>query len=544
MKRFASLFFAFVLSLPAFSAIPAPSYDFCEQNRDGVMLYYRIIEDGYCELTYGREKYSGVINVPSFVQSNNVAVVGVGPYTFCECDDLIEVYLPHTVVYLDAVSFWQSRNLKKVLLDENLYAIGELAFEGCLSLSEINIPNSLEYMGYLAFNFCNKLGPLYNDRYFFYYQYPSIMADTVYRIPDGIEIINTSAFSFSSFTEVIIPNSVTTIMDNAFDGSTIRRVTIPPSVTILGNKAFGQSGLREVTVPATVQNIGSFLFDSCLHLESAVFENKLDSIPQGTFHCNTSLESVSFPKSVHKVGESAFANNYNLKDFDFSVIDTLGELSFYQCRSLDSVILGENISFIPYFCFYGCTNLKKLVLPEGLMTIGDWAFDSNTSLESLVIPDVTLSIGQSAFSFCKNLKQVKLGRNLKSIGFHSFAQTSLIESIDIPSSVEEIGDFAFSYNSSLKDITVHWNTPLEVNGTIFDNGVTLHVPSGTKGLYENANGWKEAMAIDEVTRVNHTPSDRHPERTVKRLIDGKIIIERGDMRIDLNNLLPLQHTLE
>ena len=543
MKRFASFLFAVILTMPLLSAIPAPSYDFCELNSDGVMLYYRVIEDGYCELTYGPKKYTGIINVPSFVQNYNVAVVGVGPYTFCECDELIEVYLPYTVVYLDAVSFWQSRNLKKVLLGEWVYAIGELAFEGCWSLSEINIPNSLEYVGLLAFNFCNKLGPLYNDKYFFYYQYSS-KADTVYRIPDGIEIINRTAFSFSDFKEVIIPNSVTTIMENAFDGSNIERVTIPPSVTTLGNKAFGQSYLKKVTIPATVQNIGSYLFDSCLRLKSAVFENTLNSIPQGTFHCNTSLENVSFPKSVHKIGESAFANNYKLKDFDFSGIDTIGEYSFYQCKSLNTVILGDGIKYIPDFCFYGCTDLKNLVLPKGLITIGECAFCANSSLKSLVIPDATLSIEASAFSSCTNLKQVKLGRNLKKIGFHSFAQQSLIESIDIPASVEEIGSYAFSYNSNLKDITVHWNTPLLVNSSIFNNGVTLHVPSGTKDLYRNATGWKAAFAIDEVTLTDQIHSDRHPERTVKRLIDGKIIIERGDMWIDINNLLPLQHTLE
>ena len=544
MKRFVSLFFAFVLSLQFISARPTPVYDFCEKNRDGVMLYYRLIEDGYCELTYGPEEYSGIINVPTLVQQNNVVVVGVGPYTFFECYDVTEVYLPHTVVYVDAVSFWSCRNLTKVLLGERTYAIGELAFEMCQSLTEINIPNSLEYVGYLAFNFCSKLGPLYNDKYFFYYQYPSL-ADSVYRIPDGIEIINTSAFSFSTtFKEIIIPNSVKIIGNNAFDGCSIKRVTIPPSVTTLQHKAFGQSRLVNVTVPATVQYMGDFMFDSCLFLESAVFENSLDSIPEGTFHCNTKLESVSFPNTVHKIGNDAFSNNYELKHFDFSRIDSLGERSFYQCKSLDTVILGDDITFIPDFCFYGCTGIKSIALPDGLMTIGDWAFSENKSLENLVIPEVTRSIGKSAFSFCTNLKQVRFGRNLKRIGEHSFAQQSLIESIDIPSSVEVIGDFAFSYNTSLKDITVHWNTPLPVNFSIFDKGVTLHVPSGTKGLYGNATGWKEASVIDEVTRINRIRSDEYPERTVKRLIDGKIIIERGDMRIDLNNLLPLQHTLE
>ena len=39
-----------------------PAYDFCEANEEGIMLYYRYIEQGYCELVAGPEKYTGIIN--------------------------------------------------------------------------------------------------------------------------------------------------------------------------------------------------------------------------------------------------------------------------------------------------------------------------------------------------------------------------------------------------------------------------------------------------------------------------------------------------
>ena len=43
------------------------TYDFCEANDDGIMLYYRYVEQDYCELVAGPVKYTGIVRVPSYV---------------------------------------------------------------------------------------------------------------------------------------------------------------------------------------------------------------------------------------------------------------------------------------------------------------------------------------------------------------------------------------------------------------------------------------------------------------------------------------------
>lgn len=494
MKRFASLFVVF-LSLSSWAYKPQPSYDLCEANSDGVMLYYNYIyvdDDVYCELTYGNEPYAGQINVPDNVTDQYIPVVGIGVYAFSDCQELTSVYLPYTVLYIDAVAFWRCNNLEKVHLGSHLMAIGELAFESCNNLAEINIPQSLEFVGYLAFNFCSRLGPLYNDKYFFYYQYPQQNGETTYSIPEGIEIINTSAFSFSSFSEIIIPNTVKVIKDNAFDGSMISRVTIPPSVVTIEHKAFGQTHLMEVTVPATVKNFGDYMFDSSLFLQKAVLENPLDSIPIGTFHCCTSLESVTFPETVHKIGSSAFSNNMKLLQFDFSNIDTIYDYSFYRCESFKSITIPPAITYIPEMAFCMCSGLTEINLPE----------------------------------------------TLKGIGLYAFWQNRSLESIDIPASVTEIGMSAFTNNTNMKDATVHWDMPIPLEYGIFDSNITLHVPAGTKQLYAEADVWKEYMNIvDDATPVIPLFHPTvNPVNSVKRLIDGKILIERNKHLFNLNGV--------
>ena len=208
------------------------TYDFCEANDDGIMLYYRYVEQDYCELVAGPVKYTGIVRVPSYVSEQQLPVVGVGVFAFRDCVGLTEVYLPNTMLYLESASFYWNEDLQKVDVGENLVAIGPNAFEGCQELSSINIPQSLEYVGYEAFMYCPQMvTPLYNDKYFFYYpmMYYESQGQT-YVIPDGIKVIGEGAFIFTFLDEVVIPNTVKTISEYAFDGSHIKRVNIPHSV--------------------------------------------------------------------------------------------------------------------------------------------------------------------------------------------------------------------------------------------------------------------------------------------------------------------------
>ena len=199
------------------------SYDFCEANADGMMLYYNYVEQDYCELVAGPEKYTGVIRIPARAGVRQTPVVGVGNVAFFRCDGLTEVDLPSTMLYLESASFYGNEDLQKVVLNDNLIAIGWNAFEGCRTLSSINIPQSLEYIGYEAFYNCPKMvTPLYNDKYFFYYPMLNYESEgKTYVIPDGIEVINEGAFIFTYLQEVVIPNSVKVISDYAFDGAAL-----------------------------------------------------------------------------------------------------------------------------------------------------------------------------------------------------------------------------------------------------------------------------------------------------------------------------------
>lgn len=523
---------------PSIEDADTPIYDFCEANEDGEILYYRYVEQDYCELVAGPGKYAGIVKVPSHVTEQQTPVVGVGLMAFRDCEDLSEVYLPQTMLYLESFSFYGCKKLRRVDLNESLVAIGRNAFEGCNELSSINIPQSLEYVGYEAFFNCPKMvTPLYNEKYFFYYpmmMYVDRDEETTYTIPDGIEVIGEGAFIFTYLDEVVIPNTVKTISGYAFDGSEIKRLIIPPSVETIGDNAFGQTYIEEVLVPSSVKNFGRSVFNNGRRLKKAVLENPLDSIPENTFGNCTMLSEVTYPSSVHKLGSWAFAHCNELPRLpDLSNIDTLGVEVFSQCYALESISIPSSISFIPEKTFYMCSGIKEVDLPEGLERIDDYAFWQCPKLESITIPSSVKSIGNSAFAFCKGLKTIVLPEHLVSIGENAFSQLDELESISLPESLESIGRDAFSYGNKLKDIYVRWQTPILLEQDIFDSyqhlqGMTLHVPVGTAESYASAPYWSEFSHIVEdasgISLIKSEGDSSYRTRPIKRLVEGKIII--------------------
>ena len=513
-----------------------PSYDFCETNADGVMLYYRYVEQDYCELVAGPEQYTGVVRIPARVGVRQTAVVGVGNLAFYNCDGLTEVVFPNTMLYLESASFYGNEDLRKVVLNENLIAIGWNAFEGCRELSSINIPQSLEYIGYEAFYNCpNMVTPLYNDKYFFYYPMLNYESEgKTYVIPEGIEVINEGAFIFTMLHEVVIPNSVKTISDYAFDGSQVQRVNIPNSVDSIGDHAFSQARLEEVFVPASVKSFGEGVFYADFFLKKADLENPLDSIPFETFANCYMLEEVSYPKTVHTLGDHSFHGCASLTHLpDLSNIDSLGVHVFDGCRMLESVSLPASITYIPNNAFSMCGSLKEVNLPESIESIGNMAFYQNSSLESINIPKSVKSIGYQAFSFCGKLNHIEFSEGLVSIGEDAFSQSGQLETVSLPQSLEHIGKGAFAYGYKLKDVYVKWQEPLVLQYDIFDSyqhtlGMTLHVPAGTAERYASAPYWSDfTNIVEDVNAINAVEDDMRfsqSSRPVKILVDGKILI--------------------
>ncbi len=201
------------------------------------------------------------------------------------------------------------------------------------------------------------------------------------------------------YTYKVNADGTATIMDYTGSGGDI---TIPET---LGGKSVteisrmkrdsGSTTVTSITIPKSVKRIGDSAFNTFVALKKVAFAagSELESIGKDAFHWCKVLEEIELPSSVKTIGESAFE----------------------KCESLGSITLPEGVSGIAQYTFRGCKNLTTVSIPSTAANIGQWAFRDCSQLEEIVIPEGVSSIENQAFLDCTRLSKVYLPKSLESI---------------------------------------------------------------------------------------------------------------------------------
>ena len=201
-----------------------------------------------------------------------------------------------------------------------------------------------------------------------------------------------------------------------------------------GNSYIVSSGqnctAENVIIPAEyngkpVTKIGYGAFAS-MTIKSVVFPDSIKVIDEWSFCDNPQLESVTFGKSVTLIGNSAFSECNSLKHIAIpDSVENIGVCAF-SCSALESVTFGSGLKKISGSAF-DATQLKRVVIPSTVETIGDVAFAGCKSLEEVVIEDGVKRIEQNAFADCKKLKKVILSNTLEYMEADVFENSLAIE---------------------------------------------------------------------------------------------------------------------
>ena len=152
---------------------------------------------------------------------------------------------------------------------------------------------------------------------------------------------------------------------------------------------------------------------------------------------------------MRSVIHSAFFCCSNLREVIFNEgLQKIGDLTFYECTSLESIKLPSTLVEIGISAFHSCSNFKKVIFKDGLQKIGDGAFCDCESLESIKLPSTVTEIGDEAFLDCRNLREVilfndGLNERLQKVGNRAFINCTSLESIKMPSTLVEIGINSF-----------------------------------------------------------------------------------------------------
>lgn len=320
----------------------------------------------------------------------------------------------------------------------------------------------------------------------------------------SVKEIGESAFtSCFELTSVTISSSIVSIEEGSFGGSMFLKEILVVNDNqyyssiggVLCNKdgstiiAYPNGKGEIYKIPDSVTKIGNKAFGYCYHLTSVTIPRSVIEIGDSAFY-NCALTNVNIPNSVTKVGISAFEECRWLTDVIIgNAVTTLGQRAFYNCEALSSVNLPASITEIKEETFFRCNSLTSVSIPNSVKKIGKYSFSECKSLGSVAIPNTVTEIGESSFSGCNSLVSVSLSNSIKKIEKNSFyncsSLTSVIipdsvteidmqafygcyalTSVTIPSSVTEIGNGAFAYCGSLISIDLP-ETLTEIKGQVF-----------------------------------------------------------------------------
>lgn len=397
-------------------------------------------------------------------------IENISSYSFENCVSLESIILPDSLKRLGTKVFSGCTNLKSISLNEGLQYIYSSCFSGT-SISSINIPSTVEIVDEYAFASCFNL------------------MDVVFSGKEDSPELKCARYSFQNAPVthfyidrlLVTPyNSSGRYYDNLFtDNSIFKSVKFGPNAKTIGSYTFYNcTSVEKIEISEGIKTIASFAFYKTSNLKSIEFPSTLEEIGNINFNDCSNLTTLSFADSEKPIKLGHSNSSYNKQ----------GEGLFYTCP-ITTVYIGRNLEYdstleTGFSPFYGIKTLNKVILSDNVSQIPTSLFQECKGLDSLTIPSEIKSISNYAFNGCSNLKHVSFGEGLENIEAYAFMKCP----ISTISCSATVAPYITDKNPVFED-------------SIFNNAI-LKIPNGTITSYNTANVWEKFFYISEIDRNN------------------------------------------
>ncbi len=209
-----------------------------------------------------------------------------------------------------------------------------------------------------------------------------------------------------------------------------------------------------------------------LKITQVIIEDGCKSIASGAFSGCNNLRSVTLPKSVTRIGNSAFRGCWSLEDPVLDYVTEIEDMAFEECTSLTVLNIPAGVTIINSNSFGKCHNIKEIIFHDKLTVIDNDAFRGCVGLTSIVIPDSVTYIGSYAFASCSRLITADTGNGVTEMGNGVFSQCTRLESVRLSDKLVKLNNYMFHDCTALKQLYLGTNLQ-EVNAYAFQKCTSL-----------------------------------------------------------------------
>nr|WP_318659499.1 leucine-rich repeat domain-containing protein [uncultured Treponema sp.] len=385
----------------------------------------------------GVTSLAGLTLPPSVTKIRQYSLYGTGIDTFV---------IPDTVTTLEKYAL---NGIKNITIGSGITTITRSCFEDDSALEEIRIPDTVTSIQACAFVNCVNLKTVYIGKGVQTIKDAYGTSNGIFRCTTTNHLENIFVDPDNQYFEddngILYTKGKTKLLHYPIDNKT-ENLVIPDSCTEIANDnhAFAmRENLKTITIGSglttfTAGSLGRFSALENITVSSAnetyksvdgiwmskdgtkivlypakksgityVMSNDVVEIEKQAFACNQNLQSVTFSSNLKKTGIGIFNKATGLKSITLpdSLTDMQGAFC-WECTSLETAVIGNEIETLGVTMFKGCTNLKSVTIGSKVTTIGNMDFQDCPVLTEITIPASVTKIGQNAFAGSDGLTKI------------------------------------------------------------------------------------------------------------------------------------------
>ena len=310
------------------------------------------------------------------------------------------------------------------------------------------------------------------------------------------------------------------------------------AIIILTNKAYAESNFQyEINESGNSVTITKYTGkEKEVVVPETIEGHVVTDIGKNCFYFNSSICSVTLPKTIVKIGDFAFCDCHNLVSVNVpNRVITIGNNAFKSCPKLTSIYIPANVKYIGVAVFSYCDSLSKIYVNDDneKFTSVDGVLYNKDKTEIICYPknkdgneyeilNTVKTIGKNSFSGCDKLTKITIPNSVTTIDDYAFYFCKGLTEIELPESVTTLNRFAFGYCTELKNITIP-DTTKNIDKAAF---------TGSKSITLECKEGSSAETFAKENQINYS--------IIKDYITGDL---NKDGKITITDLLILKKDL-